>query len=85
MISFRSIAESAPFIAPHVAKLINAIEKSKDVTLSKFINALGIRLVGKESSDILAQNYKTINERTEKNLLKKFYAADINPKTYRIR
>ncbi len=42
--------------------LLNAIEKSKDVLLSKFINALGIRLVGKESSDILAQNYQTIND-----------------------
>ena len=42
--------------------LLNAIEKSKDVTLSKFINALGIRFVGKESSDILAQSFKDINE-----------------------
>ncbi len=42
--------------------LFNAIEKSKDVLLSKFINALGIRLVGKESSDILAQNYQTIDD-----------------------
>lgn len=42
--------------------LLSAIEKSKHVLLSKFINALGIRLVGKESSDILAQNYKTIDD-----------------------
>ena len=42
--------------------LYNAILNSKNVLLSKFINALGIRLVGKESSDILAQNYKTIEE-----------------------
>ena len=40
--------------------LLNAIEKSKNVLFQKFINALGIRLVGKESSDILAQNYKDI-------------------------
>lgn len=44
------------------SNLMNAIEKSKDVLLSKFINALGIKLVGKESSDILAQNYETIDE-----------------------
>ncbi|MBQ8848542.1 MAG: NAD-dependent DNA ligase LigA [Candidatus Gastranaerophilales bacterium] len=44
------------------SNLLNAIEQSKNVLLSKFINALGIRLVGKESSDILAQNYKTIDE-----------------------
>lgn len=41
--------------------LLNAIEQSKNVTLSKFINALGIRFVGKESSDILAQSYKDID------------------------
>ncbi|MBQ8636110.1 NAD-dependent DNA ligase LigA [bacterium] len=40
--------------------LLAAIEESKNVTLSKFINALGIRFVGKESSDILAQNYADI-------------------------
>ena len=41
--------------------LLNAINNSKDVTLSKFINALGIRFVGKESSDILAQSFQTID------------------------
>ncbi|MBQ7286872.1 MAG: NAD-dependent DNA ligase LigA [Candidatus Gastranaerophilales bacterium] len=41
--------------------LLKAIEQSKNVTMSKFINALGIRFVGKESSDILAQNYQTID------------------------
>lgn len=41
--------------------LLEAIEKSKNTTLSKFINALGIRFVGKESSDILAQNFSDIN------------------------
>ncbi len=44
------------------SNLINAIEQSKNVLFSKFINALGIKLVGKESSDILAQNYKDIND-----------------------
>ena len=44
------------------SNLLNAIENSKNANMSKFINALGIRLVGKESSDILAQNYKTIDE-----------------------
>ena len=41
--------------------LLNAINESKNVTLSKFINALGIRFVGKESSDILAQHFSEIN------------------------
>ena len=42
--------------------LYNALEKSKDCKMNKFINALGIRLVGKESADILCQYFKTINE-----------------------
>lgn len=42
--------------------ILSAIENSKDVTLSKFINALGIRFVGKESSDILAQNFSDIEK-----------------------
>ena len=41
--------------------LLNAINFSKDVTFSKFINALGIRFVGKESSDILAQSFSDLN------------------------
>ena len=42
--------------------LYNALEKSKDCKMNKFINALGIRLVGKESADILCQYFKTIDE-----------------------
>ena len=41
--------------------LLNALNQSKDCLLSKFINALGIRFVGKESSDILAQHFIDIN------------------------
>ena len=40
--------------------LLDAINNSKNTKLPKFINALGIRLVGKESADILAQNFKDI-------------------------
>jgi len=42
--------------------LMNALEMSKDCKLNKFINALGIRLVGKESADILTRYFKTIDE-----------------------
>lgn len=42
--------------------LLEAIENSKNVKLSKFINALGIRLVGKESADILSQNFKDLDK-----------------------
>ena len=40
--------------------LLDAIDNSKNTKLPKFINALGIRLVGKESADILTQNFKDI-------------------------
>ncbi len=40
--------------------LLEAINNSKNTKLPKFLNALGIRLVGKESADILAQNFKDI-------------------------
>lgn len=42
--------------------LLNALEGSKNCKMNKFINALGIRLVGKESADILCQYFKTIDE-----------------------
>lgn len=42
--------------------LLNALEISKNCKLNKFINALGIRLVGKESADILCRYFKTIDE-----------------------
>ena len=40
--------------------LLDAINASKNTKLPKFINALGIRLVGKESADILSQNFENI-------------------------
>jgi len=42
--------------------LVDAINASKDCRLNKFINALGIRHVGREGADVLAQNYKTIED-----------------------
>lgn len=42
--------------------LTNALEASKNCKMNKFINALGIKLVGKESADILCQYFKTIDE-----------------------
>ena len=40
--------------------LYNVIEKSKNPTLGKFINALGIRHVGKETSELLARHFGSI-------------------------
>ncbi len=40
--------------------LIKAIENSKEVTLSKFLFALGIRHIGEETSELIADNLGTI-------------------------
>ena len=42
-------------------KLIDAIEKSKSMPLSKFITALGIRHVGVQTSILLANYFKTLD------------------------
>ena len=52
--------------------LVNALENSKNCKLNKFINALGIRLVGKESADILCRYFKNIDE------IKKASLEDLN-------
>lgn len=44
-----------------VTNLINAIEKSKNQTLDKFIFGLGIRFVGAKVAKILAKKYKSID------------------------
>ena len=43
-----------------IEKLINSIEKSKTITLSKFIYALGIRFIGEINAEILAKEFKNI-------------------------
>lgn len=44
------------------ANLINAINKSKEITLSRFINSLGIRHVGEETAEDLAQYFGSIEK-----------------------
>jgi DNA ligase (NAD+) len=60
--------------------LIKAIEKSKDTTFSKFIYALGIRHVGRHLADVLAENFKDIDElkKVKKEDLHQIY--EIGPK-----
>ena len=43
-------------------KILKAIEDSKEIKLSNFIYALGIRHVGQETSIILVDYYNNINE-----------------------
>lgn len=42
-------------------KLYEAIQKSKETTLSRFIYALGIRFVGERTADLLAQHFGSID------------------------
>jgi len=42
--------------------IIKAIEESKNRPLNRLFNALGIRYVGKETADILSNNYSSIGE-----------------------
>ena len=42
--------------------LLASIENSKSRPLSRFLNALGIRFVGKETAEILASTYNSIDE-----------------------
>lgn len=44
------------------SNLFNAVQNAKNAKLSKFLNAIGIRLVGRESADILAKSFKDIEE-----------------------
>lgn len=55
------VAEKSAF------NMYNAVQQSKNKPLSKFLNALGIRFVGKETAELLAQNFdsiKTLKEAT---------------------
>ena len=45
-----------------VSKLLSSIEKSKTVSMSKLLFALGIRHVGEETAIVLSQKYKTLSE-----------------------
>jgi DNA ligase (NAD+) len=42
--------------------IFNAIQESKSRPLNKFLTAIGIRFVGKETADILSQNFTSIDE-----------------------
>lgn len=42
--------------------IFNAIQNSKFRPLNKFLTAIGIRFVGKETADILSQNFTSIDE-----------------------
>ena len=42
------------------AKLVKALEKSKETTFARFLFALGIRDVGEATADALARHFRTL-------------------------
>lgn len=50
------------FAKKSAQNLVEAVEKSKNITLAKFINALGIIHVGEETADDLAQNFGALEK-----------------------
>ena len=42
--------------------LYNAIQKSKTPSMTKFLTALSIKLVGKETADLIANEFPTLDE-----------------------
>ena len=46
----------------HFNNLIKSIEKSKNITLEKFIYSLGIRYIGEINSEILANEFKDLDK-----------------------
>jgi len=50
------------FAEKSAENLIDAIEKSKEVTLSKFLFALGVRHSGEETSILIAENFNTLKK-----------------------
>lgn len=66
------VAELERFADLSASNLVDAIEKSKTAPLAKFITALGIRHVGAQTANTLAQRFKSIDnlkDTTEEELL----------------
>ncbi len=59
--------------------LIDAIEKSKNNTLGRFIYALGIRHVGEHIADVLARTFHSIDKISEQSLEDLTKTAEIGP------
>ena len=60
--------------------LVKAIQESKNVTLSKFIFALGIRHIGEETAELIAQfiSEKTTNQKQVISILKKITESELS-------
>ena len=56
------LIELERFADKSASNIIDAIEKSKDATLEKFIYALGIRQVGQHMAKVLAKHFGSLNK-----------------------
>lgn len=68
----KELAQLEGFKEKSIQNLLTSIDKSRHVNLSKFLLALGIRYVGKETADLLAQEVGSIDklaEMSEENFL----------------
>ena len=55
--------------AKSAENLIQAIEKSRQITLPRFITSLSIPQVGEETADLLAQNFQTLDKISQADVL----------------
>ncbi len=67
------------FAEKSASNLILAIAKAKNITMSRFINALGIRHVGQETAVALAHNFPGVSELTEAKLADLENIEDVGP------
>ena len=63
------------------AKLVRALERSKDTTLSRFLYALGIRDVGEATADALAGHFRTLDAIRESSAEEIEEVPDVGPVT----
>lgn len=67
------------FAEKSASNLIESIQKSKKISLSRFIYALGIRQVGEETAIDLAKNFGSIDKLKKASLEKLLAIRDIGP------
>lgn len=63
-----------------VNNILDSIEKSKEVSLDRFIFALGIRYVGEQTAKILAKKYETIEQMLAATAEELTELEDVGPK-----
>jgi DNA ligase (NAD+) len=61
-------------------KLVDAIERSKDTTLDRFIYSLGIRFVGERTAELLALHFGTLDRFLEASEEDLTHVEEVGPK-----